>query len=556
VTNPHSVTKEQVGLGSAENTADSVKSVSKAATLTTARTIAISGKATGTATSFNGSANISIPITALSQTASDYPVAGIKTALSLVKGDVGLANVDNTADSTKSVSSAATLTTARTIAVSGKATGTATLFNGSANISIPITALSQVAADYPVALIKTAMALVKADVGLANVDNTADSAKNVLSASRLTTTRQINGVAFDGTQNITVTIPDATQSVASKMTANDKIRLDTLVSESFVVDETVLSAGPNIEIILDEVTGKIRISYNGLENPVDITSLLTGGSPYVAEYGVKEAGQQFLRSLTPNSRGQLTVGLKQSTQFNFVGHQDCLPNGKSVLDYGYFDTFEPAGFTSNGDTTTRKTVATTVTSRSMENSVATVAADRAARSGIVSAVVDWANAGAIAPATTFITSMAVKDGLIFAHYDNAPKSKVFDGTNWSDIEGYNTFFIFSFVWKGDLYLGRCNNAAPYIQLYKVNTANKSVGSPININYIGPTPYHYGTGGGAYGLLQKRTYVYKNKVFLFTTIISRLIVRFTTGTALFQLCGNNRGLFLSAGVLSLVTDNLK
>jgi len=50
--------------------------------------------------------------------------------------------------------------------------------------------------------LKTALALDK-------VDNTADATKNVLSATKLTTPRTINGVAFDGTANITVA--DATK---------------------------------------------------------------------------------------------------------------------------------------------------------------------------------------------------------------------------------------------------------------------------------------------------------------------------------------------------------
>lgn len=55
-------------------------------------------------------------------------------------------------------------------------------------------------------------ALSKSKVGLSNVDNTADSAKNVLSASKLTTARNINGVAFDGSNNITITAnPTSTQ---------------------------------------------------------------------------------------------------------------------------------------------------------------------------------------------------------------------------------------------------------------------------------------------------------------------------------------------------------
>lgn len=55
--------------------------------------------------------------------------------------------------------------------------------------------------------------LVKSDVGLGNVDNTADSAKNVLGATKLTTARTINGVAFDGTANIT--IADSTKAPIS-----------------------------------------------------------------------------------------------------------------------------------------------------------------------------------------------------------------------------------------------------------------------------------------------------------------------------------------------------
>lgn len=44
----------------------------------------------------------------------------------------------------------------------------------------------------------------KAQVGLGNVDNTADKDKAVASASKLTQARSINGVAFDGTRDITI----------------------------------------------------------------------------------------------------------------------------------------------------------------------------------------------------------------------------------------------------------------------------------------------------------------------------------------------------------------
>ena len=59
--------------------------------------------------------------------------------------------------------------------------------------------------------------LSKADVGLNLVDNTSDSAKNVLSATKLATARTINGVAFDGSANITTR--DSTK--VAKVTSTD-----------------------------------------------------------------------------------------------------------------------------------------------------------------------------------------------------------------------------------------------------------------------------------------------------------------------------------------------
>ena len=44
----------------------------------------------------------------------------------------------------------------------------------------------------------------KSQVGLGNVNNTADANKNVASAKKLTTARNINGVPFNGTQDITI----------------------------------------------------------------------------------------------------------------------------------------------------------------------------------------------------------------------------------------------------------------------------------------------------------------------------------------------------------------
>lgn len=59
-------------------------------------------------------------------------------AVTLTKSDVGLANVDNTADASKSVASAATATTATRLATARTINGVS--FDGSANITLPATA--------------------------------------------------------------------------------------------------------------------------------------------------------------------------------------------------------------------------------------------------------------------------------------------------------------------------------------------------------------------------------------------------------------------------------
>jgi hypothetical protein len=88
--------KADVGLGNVDNTADASKSVASAAILTTARLIG--------GVSFNGSANINLP--------------GVNAA----------GNQDTTG-------SAATLTTGRTIGMTGDVTWTSASFNGSANVT-------------------------------------------------------------------------------------------------------------------------------------------------------------------------------------------------------------------------------------------------------------------------------------------------------------------------------------------------------------------------------------------------------------------------------------
>ena len=161
--------------------------------LQTARTISLTGAVTGSG-SFDGSANLSIAATVTGLGA----VNGIATldATGKVPSTQLPSYVDDILEYTAQANFPATGETGK---IYVETTGNTTYrWSGSAYVKITSGEVSSVAGKTGI------VTLVKGDVGLGSVDNTADSAKNVLSATKLTTARTINGVSFDGTANITV----------------------------------------------------------------------------------------------------------------------------------------------------------------------------------------------------------------------------------------------------------------------------------------------------------------------------------------------------------------
>ena len=120
--------------------------------------------------------------------------------------------------------------------------------------------------------------LTKNDVGLGNVDNTADSTKKVLSASKLTTPRTINGVSFDGSTNITIKDdtkePKITAGTSSQMWIGTKKWVSILTTVQSVL-LTGLSTATNSAITASDTIIK---AFGKLQAQINARLPLKGGT--------------------------------------------------------------------------------------------------------------------------------------------------------------------------------------------------------------------------------------------------------------------------------------
>lgn len=144
-------------------------------------------------------------------------VNGFTGAVTLAKADIGLGSVDNTADPDKPVSTAAAAALAGKQDVDADLTAIGGLAPANNDL---IQRKSGVWTNRTPAQVKTDMALVKADVGLSNVDNTADSSKTFTEAqvTGLTTdlaAKQPLDADLTTIAGLTATTDNMIQSVAS-----------------------------------------------------------------------------------------------------------------------------------------------------------------------------------------------------------------------------------------------------------------------------------------------------------------------------------------------------
>lgn len=192
-------------------------------------------------------------------------VNGQTGVVNLTKADVGLGNVDNTADAAKNVLSATKWATARTITLSG-VTATTQNIDGTANITIPITAV-------PATLL----------TGTASINTTG-------SAAKLTTSRTLSAtgdgtwtVAFDGSANVTSaltlsatgvtagTYDSVTVDAKGRVTAgtNTVKKYSTNISSTATITHNLNSL--NVEVIMRDTVTLYKV--HGRIKPIDLVSL-------------------------------------------------------------------------------------------------------------------------------------------------------------------------------------------------------------------------------------------------------------------------------------------
>ena len=307
------------------NTNFLVNRATRADYLTTSRTISLTGDATASG-SFNGSANLALSTTLADSgvTAGSY---GPTAAATLAFGgtvNVPQITVDTKGRSTTIVNraiklpaapttvtgnagTATKLQTARTIAISGGATGTSTSFDGSANITIPVTALDVSKA--------TAGTLSTARGGTGRTDG---------KAVALATARTIDGISFDGSAN--------------------RIRYGSCSTAAATVEKIVSLTGFTLATGA-EVTVRFTVTNTAASPTLNVNN--TGAKPIVYRNAAISAGY-----LAAN---RIYKFVYDGSQYELIGDINTDTNNKVTMTVTTTDTEYPILTTYAGNRTTTAT---------------------------------------------------------------------------------------------------------------------------------------------------------------------------------------------------------
>ncbi len=294
-------------------------------TANTTNTLTIGSGLSGS--SFNGSAAVTIALaSAYGDTVNPYAsktantflaapsgAAGVPTFRAITAADIPVLNQNTTG-------SAASLTTARTIAISGPITGTATSFNGTANITIPVTALDVGHANVT--------GVLGVDHGGTGTTTSTGTGSVVLSDSAALTGTPTAPTATVGTNTTqiatTAFVAAAVDAARSGLDAKESVRAATTanitLSNTQTVDGVALAVGNRV-LVKNQTTASengIYIVASGAwtrATDADSSTDLSSGTFVFVEQGTANADSGWVLS----TEDPITVGTTALTWVQFSG---------------------------------------------------------------------------------------------------------------------------------------------------------------------------------------------------------------------------------------------
>lgn len=178
--------------------------------------------------------------------------------------------------------------------------------------------------------------LSKSKVGLGNVDNTADSTKNVLSATKLTTARKIGNASFDGSADITLAQIGAS---ASGHTHNYAFKVTLAGMDYSCVSNAITITKANLQTAI----GSTGLGLMTAEERSKLDSIKVSSGGTIDFSGVTASGALAATVsddktvvITHNTSG-VTAGTYKSVTVDTYGHVTTGTNPTTLSGYGITD---------------------------------------------------------------------------------------------------------------------------------------------------------------------------------------------------------------------------